>query len=155
MVEILRQALLCLLPCAALALGAGWQGASEPVATFDRAWEIINTTHFDAQFNGIDWVAVRDELRPRAETAGSVEELRGVINEMLSRLGQSHFRLWPVGAASALRLTDDSEVGSESGRAAAVDDRSGGVGFDAVFLDGRFLVGHVHHSHATGGRVGG
>jgi carboxyl-terminal processing protease len=143
MVEILRRSALCLLACATLALGPGGQRASELVETFDRAWAIINTTHFDAEFNGIDWVAVRDELRPKVEDAESVEELREVINEMLSRLGQSHFRLWPVGAATALRLTGEGEAGGPSGGAEAVEDRSGQVGFDAVFLDGRFLVGHV------------
>lgn len=64
--------------------------------TFDAAWTIIRDTHFDKTFNGVDWDAVRTELRPRAEAAKTAGELRGVINSMLTRLGQSHFALIPA-----------------------------------------------------------
>ena len=70
---------------------------SEPISSeaalegFDAAWTTINEQHFDPEFNGVDWVALRDELRPQAAAAGDREELRGVIREMLGRLGQSHF----------------------------------------------------------------
>lgn len=63
--------------------------------TFDRAWQIVYDTHFDTTFNGVDWVALRGELRPRAEAAESREALRAVIRDMLERLAQSHFSLIP------------------------------------------------------------
>jgi len=68
-----------------------WRAAQ--VQSFDTAWQTINETFYDPEFGGIDWVAVRDELRPRAEQAASPEEARGVIREMLGRLGRSHFAL--------------------------------------------------------------
>ena len=51
--------------------------------------------HFDRELGGIDWEAVRDELRPEAERASSKAELRGILNGMLQRLGQSHLSVFP------------------------------------------------------------
>ncbi len=70
------------------------------VDTFDAAWTIVRDSHFDPQMNGVDWDAVRTELRPRALAASTQGELRAVIREMLDRLGQSHFALIPFSADS-------------------------------------------------------
>ena len=74
---------------------------SPPLAleTFDTAWTVIRTVHFDTTFNGVDWQRVRTELRPRAGSARSVAELRGVLQEMVNRLGQSHFAIIPAEAS--------------------------------------------------------
>ncbi len=66
--------------------------------TFDAAWTIIKNTHFDKTMNGLNWDAVRDELRPRAAAAKTPAELRIVIRDMLGRLGLSHFALIPSGS---------------------------------------------------------
>jgi carboxyl-terminal processing protease len=65
------------------------------LATFDRAWSLIADTHWDPTLGGLDWDAVRDELRPKAGAATNDRELRSVIEDMASRLGQSHFGLLP------------------------------------------------------------
>lgn len=68
-----------------------WKTAA--IASFDQAWATINETFYDPAFGGVDWVAVRDELRPRAVAAESAEGARDVIRAMLARLGRSHFAL--------------------------------------------------------------
>jgi carboxyl-terminal processing protease len=76
-------------------------GAAQPpqaAETFDAAWTIIKNTHFDKTMNGLNWDAVRDELRPRAAAAKTPAELRIVIRDMLGRLGLSHFALIPSGS---------------------------------------------------------
>jgi carboxyl-terminal processing protease len=70
------------------------------VDTFDAAWKIVRDTHFDLKMNGVDWDAVRTELRPRAMAATTPGELRAVIRDMLGRLGQSHFAIIPSSADS-------------------------------------------------------
>lgn len=82
---------------AAMALVAALAGAqaADGVETFDAAWTLVRDSHFDKSMNGIDWAAVRTELRPRAAAASSVAALRAVIREMLGRLGLSHFALVP------------------------------------------------------------
>ena len=87
--------------CASGARTASREPAVRPVETFDAAWTIVRDEHFDASLNGVDWNAVRDELRPRAARAQSADELRGVLNEMLARLGQSHFTIIPATEADA------------------------------------------------------
>ncbi len=83
-----------------LAAQAGPPPAAEAgAAAFDAAWRLVRDTHFDPALAGVDWERVREELRPRAVAARTAEELRRVIQEMLDRLGQSHFTLIPAEAA--------------------------------------------------------
>ncbi|MCH7826292.1 MAG: hypothetical protein IH849_15965 [Acidobacteria bacterium] len=42
--------------------------SEKAVESFDITWKAIYDTHFDPAFNGVDWLAVKDELRPAAET---------------------------------------------------------------------------------------
>jgi carboxyl-terminal processing protease len=72
--------------------------APQGVETFDAAWTIVRDTHFDKTFNGVDWEAVRTELRPRAAAATSTSEVRALLRDMLGRLGQSHFTVLPATA---------------------------------------------------------
>lgn len=95
-------------------------------AAFDTAWSAIHRTHFDTTFNGVDWPAVRDELRPRAAVAADAGELRVVLREMLGRLRQSHFYLIP----------GESEGELSSGGAAG----DGDAGLDVRLLDGALVV---------------
>jgi len=136
-----------------LAAGAVSAATSAPqsqvlnLETFDAAWSIINETHWDAEFNGVDWKAVRQELRPRAAEARSTTELRVVINEMIARLGQSHFALWPRGRVAAPR-SGDGDRGA--GAMANPDGARGGVGdpgFHTVLIDDQFVVARI----ASGG----
>jgi carboxyl-terminal processing protease len=96
--------------------------------TFDKAWTIIRDTHFDVTMNGVDWEAVRTELRPRAAEAGTDSELRAVIREMLGKLGQSHFALIPS--------TADASTGGRL-------DLSAGPGFDFRLVGNVLLVTRV------------
>jgi len=101
--------------------------------TFDAAWKIIRDTHFDPGMNGLDWPAIRTELGPRAAGARTASQLREVIQEMLGRLGQSHFALIP-----------------SSGDAAATPaDLSGDPGFDVRLIGKELLVTHVHPGGAA------
>ncbi|HSL20444.1 MAG TPA: S41 family peptidase [Vicinamibacterales bacterium] len=99
----------------------------EPVwlESFDAAWRIINETYYDPSFNGVDWEAVRRELRPRAEVAETPEETRAIIREMITRLRDSHFTLLPEGRTP----TDPPSR-----------DTSGDPGLDIRYQDGVVLV---------------
>jgi carboxyl-terminal processing protease len=80
------------------------------VETFDKAWEIVQRTHYDPKLNGVDWDKIKAELRPKAEAAKTTEELRGVIREMLDRLGESHFALLPRETVDRLEAKPTSKV---------------------------------------------
>ena len=90
----MRRRGLALIAVLALAAAPGAQDwRSVNIAAFDETWQTINDTFYDPSFGGLDWTAVRNELRPRAEAAGSPQEVRAVIREMLARLERSHFAL--------------------------------------------------------------
>ena len=87
---------------AALALALGFTSVSaevpKGVETFEAAWKIVRDTHFDQTFNGVNWEAVRVELRPKAQDAKSIGELRQRDHCDAGAIGQSHFAIVPGGA---------------------------------------------------------
>jgi carboxyl-terminal processing protease len=85
------------------------QTAPALIADFDEAWRIVNDTHFDPTFNGVDWNAVRDELRPKALEATTQDQIRGVIMQMLGRLGQSHFSVIPKETADPVAAAEEAK----------------------------------------------
>lgn len=139
--------------------------AIKPVETFDATWTIVRDSHFDASLNGVDWNQVRAELRPRAEAARTQGELHEVLDEMLERLGQSHFAIIPAGVeapamdtvarqatpAEHTKPQDDSGLGGiphavgagepvNTPPAPVVDDGPGVSGLDIALVDGEPTV---------------
>lgn len=106
-----------------------------PVATFDSVWTIISRSHWDTTFNGINWKAVRDSLRPKASTARDNAELRLVLGAMLQTLGQSHFSVLPANA--------------DDGVAGGARDLSGGTGLTVRDADPELLVTAVRAGSAA------
>ena len=139
--------------------------AAEPISaelaleTFDAAWSTIDETHFDPEFNGVDWSALREELRPRAARARTTEELRAVLDDMLERLGQSHFAVIPVdelpasaGEGASADGEGRSAEGAREGREGDGENdqaRDGSPGFDVRLRDGLLLVSAVDRDGAA------
>lgn len=123
---------------AALTLSAGFVSTQLPQAseTFDAAWTIIRDTHFDKTMNGLNWEAVRAELKPRAAAATSSAELRAVIRDMLGRLSLSHFALIPSGG-------DASTPGGTSA------DTSGDPGLEVRLFGRELIVTNVDREAAS------
>jgi carboxyl-terminal processing protease len=118
----------------------GAQERDVQLESFDAAWRLVQETHFDTTFNGVDWPSVRDQLRPRA-IAAPQDTIRQLIQEMVARLGQSHFALIPK------EMADDPTGGSGSGTA----------GFDVRLIDSRIVVTEVDRNGpaaASGVKVG-
>ena len=88
-----RAAGVCALLCLVSGFAAPQAWRATAAATFDDVWQTINESFYDPAFGGVDWAGVKKELRPRIETATSMEDARDVIREMLARLKQSHFQL--------------------------------------------------------------
>jgi carboxyl-terminal processing protease len=88
----------------AVGLSSAGQGAAPgtQVAAFDAAWRILRANYIAQTKSAVDWDALRDELRPRAEAAQTPDAVRQIIREMLARIGQSHFAVLPAPMASDL-----------------------------------------------------
>jgi carboxyl-terminal processing protease len=67
---------------------------------FDAAWSDINRHYYDQTFHGLDWTAVRRELRPKAASARNDAELYLlVLIPMTVKLNDSHTTALPGGKA--------------------------------------------------------
>jgi carboxyl-terminal processing protease len=66
------------------------------IESFEHVWTTVRDKHWDPKLGGLDWQAVHDELRPRLERAVTMEQARAVMEDMLSRLKQTHFEIVPA-----------------------------------------------------------
>ena len=133
---------------AALALTACPRGPSpgqaEQLSSFDYAWTRVRDTYPDPDFHGLDWSAIGDELRPRAAAARDAAELRPVLEDLFSRLGDSHFGVIPGGLAPPAPRGADGADADEvhiGGR--------GEVGLDLRLIDGALIVCRVNPGGAA------
>ena len=124
-------------PAVAIAVSACAGGPGAPVLTpderrlelesFDDVWLTVRDKHFDPTLGGLDWNAVRAELRPRVERARSREEVRDVLSDLVGRFKQSHFQILPA------ELYEPAAAGASG----APD---GTTGVDARVIGGAALV---------------
>ena len=66
------------------------------IESFEHVWSTVRDKHWDPKLGGLDWQGVHDELRPRLERAATMEEARAAMEDMLSRLKQTHFDIVPA-----------------------------------------------------------
>ncbi len=98
--------------------------------SFDYVWSTVREKHFDPSLGGLDWDAVRAELRPRVERATTRGEVRDVLGELVGRFEQSHFQILPAELYEA----------AAGGTPGVVD---GTTGADARVVGGMALVTRV------------
>jgi carboxyl-terminal processing protease len=95
------------------------------VASFEAVWSTIRDKHWEANPGGLNWQAIHEEFRPRVEQAATADAARDVMREMLGRLHQTHFAIFP----SPLYQTLEDGVAGD-----------GWPGFETRVLDGRVIV---------------
>ncbi len=139
-------AALALLPSAAQAQS---DARELNLATFDKAWQLVYDRYWDENFGGVDWLGLKDELRPKAAEAETRRELRGILRDMVGRLGQSHFGVIPGRGSGG----GGGELGKECTLAfserlqdllqSEVSPGDAGPGFVVRFVEGTARVTHV------------
>lgn len=110
------------------------------LATFDSAWSRINSSYYDPDFRGLDWPGIRDELRPAAAEVETRGELRSVLRDMLSRLGESHFAILPEESVDQIDVGGDESDGVGG---------AGDAGLEVRWVDGELTVFRVHDGGAA------
>jgi carboxyl-terminal processing protease len=90
------------------------------LTTFDETWNTVEQSDVELDHGGVDWGAVKVELRPKAMNATSREELRAILQDMLSRLKRSHFGIIPAESAAAL-AKDNSPKQADTSTSSDVD----------------------------------
>jgi len=104
------------------------------IESFEQVWKTVRDKYWDPKINGLDWQAVHDELRPRIEAAKDMDEARRVLNDMLDRLKQTHFGIFPGDVYRDLDSSDskDDQKSDEAN-----------PGIEVRVLDGRAVVTSV------------
>ncbi len=124
------------------------------LASFDQVWTTVQQKNWDPTLGGIDWKAVRDELRPKVEKATSEEEVRSIMQDMLSRLHLTHYGVVPAAVYGDVENAKGSTPGAEvSGQSV----ETGTTGIDVRVIDGEALVVAVEpnsSAHKLGVRLG-
>jgi carboxyl-terminal processing protease len=80
--------------CAAADLTSAQRQAN--IDSFEYVWKTVKEKHWDPKMGGVDWQAVHDELLPKVEKAKNASEARDVMSDMLSRLHQTHYGVFPA-----------------------------------------------------------
>ena len=99
------------------------------LASFDTAWVRVRNSYYDSTMRGLNWVGLRDSLRPLVERGDSREDTRSAISTLLSRLGESHFGVLPGDAMDA--------------GAATTSERAGDAGLELRFIDSTLVITRV------------
>ena len=99
------------------------------LASFETVWTTIRDKHWETNPGGLDWQAIHAEYRPRVEAAASTEAARAIMREMIGRLKQTHFAIFP---AAVYQVLDADGSGD------------GWPGFDTRVLGGHVIVTEVH-----------
>ena len=102
--------------------------------SFEKVWTIIRDKHWEKNPGGLDWQAVHEEFRPKVEQARNRDEARAAIREMLGRLHQTHFGIFPATVYDAVR----EELAGP-----------GSPGIDLRILDGQPVVTQVDPGSAA------
>jgi carboxyl-terminal processing protease len=93
--------------------------------SFEKVWTTIRDKHWEKNPGGLDWQKIHDEFRPKIEQASSNSQAREIMREMLGRLHETHFAIFPG------NVYDD--VNADGGG-------SGSAGFDTRVLGGQVIV---------------
>jgi carboxyl-terminal processing protease len=129
------------LPVVAIGIAAA-QGLTPAERTtnlesFEHVWTTIRDKHWDPAMNGVDWQKVHDELKPKMEAAKNMDAAREVLNDMVGRLKQTHFGIFPGEVYHDLDAKDATNLADEQ----STDEAH--PGFSVRILDGRAVVTEV------------
>ena len=97
-------------------------------ASFEYAWNKIRENMWAPMPPGIDWQAVHDELKPKAEAAKTMHQARAVLQDMIDRLKLTHFNIVPGDVYDGL----DANTSNRG--------EGGAPGFDLRLVQGEALV---------------
>src|SRR5277367_5919469 len=104
--------------------------------SFDVVWKTVRDHHPDPNLNGLNWPAIYDELRPEIELAPNMLVVRRIMEEMLRKLGTSHYAIIP---GYVYNQIDDA--GGATG--VAKTPGAGSTGIVPLIINNKAVVGSV------------
>lgn len=104
------------------------------LASFETVWTTIRDKHWETKPGGLDWQAIHAEYRPRIEAAASTEAARAIMREMIGRLKQTHFAIFPEAVYQVLDADGSGD---------------GWPGFEARVLNGHVIITDVQQPQGS------
>jgi carboxyl-terminal processing protease len=98
------------------------------IESFEKVWTTVRDKHWEKNPGGLDWNAIHAEFRPKIEKADSIDAARAVMREMLGRLKETHFAIFPA------TVYEDVDIEAQG---------EGSPGIDVRVLSGRAIVTDV------------
>jgi len=129
-----------------LAVGSAFAVKNRNLESFEIVWKTVKEKHWDLAGTGVDWDAVYERYRPKAEAIDAADEMRELLNDMLGELRQSHFQILEGRSLETLEELDDKLA---QGRAKP--------GFKAALVANRLFIVSIDEesdAHQKGLRVG-
>src|ERR1700679_3022992 len=68
---------------------------AENLESFELLWRTVRDQHPDPKLNGLNWQQVHDTTKPLIENATSMDEVRDLLRDMVSKLEASHYSVIP------------------------------------------------------------
>src|SRR5436190_7209291 len=118
--------------------------------TFDEVWRIIYEHHFDTNFNGVDWVKVKEKYRPQAAAAKSTSDFRDILQEMIDLLHVSHMAIIPGDLAEVVQSPKSGNKKGAQFEEVSEDD-SGTAGLEVRLNGKEALVTQVEQNASKAG----
>jgi carboxyl-terminal processing protease len=118
------------LPAIVLPLAAQLSPEEKQLNTdsFEQVWSTIRDKHWETNPGGLDWNAIHAEFRPKIDKATTTEQARAIMREMLARLHETHFAIFPA------TVYEDVDVDSGG---------DGSAGLDLRVIESRAVVTDV------------
>lgn len=116
------------------------------IEAFEQVWQTVRDKHWDPKLNGVDWQAIHDELWPKIESAKDIGAARDVLNDMIGRLKQTHFGIFPGEVYHDLDSKDPSDAAEEKSSDEA------NPGMSVRILEGRVVVTAVEPGSPAAGQ---
>lgn len=112
--------------------GESWANVRKE--TLRVVWSVVNESHFDETFGGVNWRAAGERARDRLPEIDNNEQLQRLLQDMLGELGRSHFAILPREAAVLLP---------------AERTRIGTTGIEVTWVEGEVVVAGVRADSAA------
>lgn len=146
---VIVSAIFCLFPnCATTEADSETALTAEETAlnleSFDYIWTTMRDRNWDPDLSGLNWDAVREEVRPLVADAVTMEESRRAMTNMLRQIEQTHLSLIPASVyaeidTTAVAESDENNTDYSSGSVAP----RGVTGLSVRVINDRLLVIHV------------
>jgi carboxyl-terminal processing protease len=104
---------------------------NDNLESFEIVWRTVRDRHPDAALNGLNWQAVHERTRPRIADAGSMDEVRALLTDMLAQLRSSHY---------AIIASDLYQPLADAANRAASSRSDATPGFTPVIIEGKAVV---------------